>query len=246
MTGNAAMSDKRLSVLRLLAASGIAVLAAACQTDQASVHPLMPMSSAERHPIQVRQGMATLDLLPGAPGGLTAHEAADVRAFAAEWRAQARGPMVIKVPRGGATDLISRYGARAIRDELVAGGVPLRAIRQATYPASGPGHLAPVRLAFAKLEAGLPHPCGQWPTADGRAVGDEADTENQPYWDFGCAQQQDLAAQIADPEDLIHPRAEEAAYAPRRQTVIGKYVQGQSPAAQQPAQTKLSDVGGGQ
>jgi pilus assembly protein CpaD len=241
------MSDIRLSVLRLLAASGLAALAAACQTDQAAVRPFVPTSNAERHPIEVRQGVASLDLLPGAPGGLTEHEAADIRAFAAEWRQEARGPMVIKVPRGGATDLISRYGARAIRTALVAGGVPARAIREVTYRASGPGHLAPVRLAFAKLEAGLPHPCGQWPTATGRAVGDDADTENRPYWNFGCAQQQNLAAEIADPEDLIHPRAEAAAYAPRRQTVIDKYAQGQSTATAPSAgaQSKISDIGSG-
>jgi pilus assembly protein CpaD len=244
------MSEIRLSVLRLLAASGLAAMAGACQTDQsASLQPFVPISVAERHPIQVREGFAALDLLPGGgPGGLTDHEAASVRAFAADWRAEGRGPILIKVPRGGATDVTSRYGLGTIRAELAAGGVPARAIRQVSYPASGPGHLAPVRLAFARLEAGLPHPCGQWPTGNGRDVGDSNDIENRPYWNFGCATQQNLAAQVADPEDLIHPRAEEAVYAPRRQTVLEKYSQGQTTATQQPpnAQAKLSDVGSGQ
>jgi pilus assembly protein CpaD len=244
------MSEIRLSVLRLLAASGLAALAGACQTDQtASLQPFVPISVTEQHPIQVREGFASLDLLPGGgPGGLTDHEAADVRAFAADWRSEGRGPVVIKVPRGGASDITSRYGLGAIRAELAAGGVPPRAIRQVSYPASGPGHLAPVRLAYARLEAGLPHPCGQWPTADGRAVGDASDTENRPYWNFGCDQQQNLAAQIADPEDLIHPRAEEAAYAPRRQTVLDKYAQGQSTATPLApgSHSSIANIGGGQ
>ena len=32
--------------------------------------------------------------------------------------------------------------------------------------------------------------------------------ENKPYWNFGCANQQMLAAQASDPRDLVSPTAE--------------------------------------
>ena len=54
--------------------------------------------------------------------------------------------------------------------------------------------------------------CGHWPTnlAD--------DPRNLPYPNFGCAQQHNLAAQIANPADLLGPRTMDAGRrgAPRR------------------------------
>ena len=47
----------------------------------------------------------------------------------------------------------------------------------------------------------------------------------QPY-NYGCAYQQNLAATVADPEDFIRPRAEDAPSSTRRSDVLGKYRQG--------------------
>jgi len=33
--------------------------------------------------------------------------------------------------------------------------------------------------------------------------------QNKPYWNFGCATQTMVAAQTADPRDLVEPRGEE-------------------------------------
>jgi pilus assembly protein CpaD len=199
---------------------------------------------AARHPIVVREGYATLDLLPGGgPHGLTDREAADTRAFAAEWHATGRGPIVIEMPVHGAGDVLSRYALPAIKRQLAAGGAPRAAIEVTHYRAAGRHHLAPVRLTFAHLEAGLTHPCGEWPNA-----GNTGNFQNQTYENFGCDAQQNLAAMVADPEDLIRPRAETAAYAPRRQTVIGKYAQGEATAAAKPTtgQSNITTIGSSQ
>ena len=232
-------------MIGLAAALGLAGLAGGCHSDQIVTGSIPPdISVSTLHPIVVREGYATLDLLPGGgPRGLTGREAADARAFAAEWHATGRGPIIVEVPVGGASDTLSRFALPAILTQLRAGGAPRGAIQQVRYRADGPRHLAPVRLTFARLEAGLTRPCGQWPLGGG-----EGSITNEPYDNFGCAQQQNLAAMVADPEDLIRQRAETAAYAPRRQVVLDKYVQGQPTASTDPtsAQSNIASVGSSQ
>ena len=234
-----------LRALGVAAALAIAGLVGGCHHDEVVTGSIRPDISVEtRHPIVVREGYATLDLLPGGgPHGLTDREAADARAFAADWHDRGRGPIFVEMPVNGAADTLSRYALPAIRRQLVAGGAPRAAIQVTRYRAGGPGHLAPVRLRFAKLEAGLTRPCGLWPSGGG-----DGNIENVPYENFGCAQQQNLAAMVADPEDLIRPRAEGPSYAPRRQTVLDKYAQGQpTPATTQgSSQTNVTNIGNSQ
>ena len=45
---------------------------------------------------------------------------------------------------------------------------------------------------------------------------------------FGCANQRNFAAQVANPADLIGPRAMTPAPGERRDVVWGKYVKGES------------------
>jgi pilus assembly protein CpaD len=232
-------------MLGVAAALALAGLAGACHDDGMVTGSIAPdISVAARHPIVVREGFATLDLLPGGgPHGLTDREAADTRAFAAEWHAVGRGPIVVEMPVHGAADTLSRYALPAIRRQLIAGGAPRGAIEVTRYRAGGRHHLAPVRLTFARLQAGLTHPCGEWPDA-----GNAGTFQNESYENFGCDAQHNLAAMVADPEDLIRPRAETAAYAPRRQTVLDKYTQGQPTAAAPPAggQSNIASVGSAQ
>jgi pilus assembly protein CpaD len=242
------MTDLKMPGLRMIglaAALALAGLAGGCHSDEIATGSIPPdISVSALHPIVVREGYATLDLLPGGgPHGLTGREAADARAFAAEWHATGRGPIVVEVPVGGASDTLSRFAVPAIMAQLRAGGAPRGAIQQIRYRADGPRHLAPVRLTFARLEAGLTRPCGQWPTA-----GAASNVTNQPYDNFGCDQQQNLAAMVADPEDLIRQRAESPSYAARRQVVLDKYVQGQPTAATDPtsAQSNIASVGSSQ
>lgn len=63
--------------------------------------------------------------------------------------------------------------------------------------------------------------CGQWPE-------DLADNafDNKNYYNFGCSQQSNLAAQIANPTDLVSPRAQTPIDAQQRGTIIGNYRSG--------------------
>jgi pilus assembly protein CpaD len=69
--------------------------------------------------------------------------------------------------------------------------------------------------------------------------------ENQAYWNLGCSTQQNLAASVANPEDLIQPRPETPPLAGRRQNVIEKYRKGENPSGQYETKqdAQASDVG---
>ena len=65
--------------------------------------------------------------------------------------------------------------------------------------------------------------------ADDLGPADPNYTENQPYWNFGCASQRNLAAMVDNPADLVQPRGESPAYTARRSVAIDKYRKGENP-----------------
>ena len=140
-------------------------------------------------------------------GGLSPTQRAEVLAFAQNWKRDATGGVTIDRPVGGANE-------RAANDTLKEA---LSIIAQAGVPSSGigirpyhPGRRAtrPLRLNYPLMvaEAG---PCGLWPDDLGPSY-DRKHFENQQYYNFGCASQRNLAAMVADPADLVQPRAEDA------------------------------------
>ena len=95
---------------------------------------------------------------------------------------------------------------------------------ETSYDASGYGESAPVRLAFFAITAQT-GPCGEWP--EDLVVNT---MENKNYQNFGCASQANLAAQIANPMDLVQPRGMTEIDAARRSIVIKDYrLDGQPP-----------------
>jgi pilus assembly protein CpaD len=79
-----------------------------------------------------------------------------------------------------------------------------------TYQVKDPSVAAPIRLSFHKLGARVAHRCGQWPD-DLSGIAGNRGFKNENYWNFGCSTQQNLAAQVADPVDLVRPRTMERA-----------------------------------
>ncbi len=82
--------------------------------------------------------------------------------------------------------------------------------------------------------------CGNWPN-------DLTETsENDAFENFGCAHQNNIAAMVADPQDLVRPRKQAPSDAMRRSKIFDKYREGQATTAQQEAQQKvqISNVAG--
>lgn len=145
--------------------------------------------------------------------GLSANQSAALDELMARWlEAQAR-ELVITAPNAA--------GAMAgqIRDRLMVLGAPAARVRVVGFDPVGPQDNT-IRVGFVRHVA-EPIKCGQrW--------GNLAATRNNDAYDnFGCAVAANLAAQVADPEDLVRPRDMTPPDAGRRDTVFGKYRKGE-------------------
>lgn len=230
----------------LAAAVAAGLLLAACAERGDLTASLAPTDVRERHPIVLRDAPRSLDVFVGRAGApLDPRQAEDVVEFAQEYRRTGRGGLVAQVPTGTRRDAAERDALSGIRAALARGGVSPAYLSVTTYPVSDPGLASPIRLTFGSLQAQLPHSCGQW--NDDLGVSDfKRSTSNEPYWNFGCASQAMLAAQVADPVDLVRSRSEGRSDTAKRLGAIGKLREGKDPSTQYRQETPQinSTVGG--
>jgi pilus assembly protein CpaD len=202
--------------------TGLSLLAlGACATDafahgQKAVDP-PPITPAERFSIQVDPSPLELKLAVH-DAGISPPQADALRDFAGRWMQTDRAPITIKAPEHGPAQAAVYRTAAAARDFLIGQGVDPGAVRIVGYEASGDGG-APVVVGFVRYQARGPQ-CG-------RAWDDLArDYHADGYAEFGCAVTANIAAQMAEPADLLHQRDMDPPDAQRRQNVIDKYRQG--------------------
>jgi pilus assembly protein CpaD len=229
------------AALRLLAAAGLAAMLGGCyqsreaQSDYQSDYRL-------RHPITLKEGERSVEVFLGRNrGGLTPTQRADVLSFAQVWRREATSGIIVDVPKGGPNDHAAADSMREIHSIFAASGVPRNAILVRPYRSSNSA-LASIKINYSKLvaEAG---PCGQWPKNLGPGQ-DSSYTENLPYWNFGCANQRNLAAMVDNPADLVQPRGESSSYTARRSVAIDKYRKGEDPSGKYSSQYDTGKIGG--
>jgi pilus assembly protein CpaD len=203
-----------------------------------------PPDYRERHPIVLSDKSRTLDLFVGANSSrLDPRQSEDLTAFVREFQERGKGAMTAFVPVGSATPAADAHGVSVVRAALAARRVPV-AVR--SYAVADPTLAAPIRLSFAELTASVPHRCGQWP-GDLSGSGSMEGVENNQYWNFGCAYQQNIAAMVADPVDLVRPQVETRIDVIKRSNEITKLRQGMDPATKYDTQNKaaIGKVGGG-
>jgi pilus assembly protein CpaD len=209
-----------LSALR--SASALVVLAAAAVSCASPKDSLTTGGIAddyrERHPIVITQAEHSVDI-PVFPGDrrLTVGTRDTIRGFAQDYRTHATGTIEVLSPQGAANADAVPTLRKQIRHELVAGGISSPRIVDSFYPAGGAGDAAPIRLRFLATTA-VTNSCGEWP----KDLNDNA-FDNQNWYNFGCAGQNNLAAQIANPTDLVAPRAPSPIDADQRANVIKTY-----------------------
>jgi pilus assembly protein CpaD len=220
-----AIADRRAGsrlVLRAVFAAGCAVMVCGCNTDQRITGaPAVPSDYRLRHPITITEKDRTFQLFIGARrDSLTGSQRAELLAFAQSWRREATGGVIIALPVGSSNARSSAAALGEIESILAATGVPRRSIAVRNYRVSA-DTLATVRVSYPRIAAQA-GPCGLWPEDIGPSLNRDY-FENQPPWNFGCATQRNLAAMVADPTDLVQPRAETPAYTMRRTTVMEQY-----------------------
>jgi pilus assembly protein CpaD len=239
---NGSRPDRRTTAIRLLATAGCAAMLAGCVTDHAPT-PTYPMDVRQRHPISIREGVHTVELFIGSKRSeLTLDQRGDVLAFAHTWRRDAASGVIIDVPSGTSNAAAAAGALQEVRAILTGMGVPSQAIEVRPYRLEDPRTLATLRLSYPRMVASA-GPCGMWPHDIGPTI-DREHVENLEYWNFGCAAQRNLAAQVDNPADLVQPRGQTPAYTERRTVALEHYRQGLSPATvySQPNQGKITDI----
>jgi pilus assembly protein CpaD len=180
----------------------------------------------ERHPIIVSQVPSSISVRVGRGAyGLSPHQRAQVIGFLERYRASDAGnsKLVIQAPSGSANEVSSMQAVAEMRQLISDMGFSQSNIVVEAYGAGRDGS-APIRLSYLRFVAEGPQ-CGTWPTnlAD--------NPSNLDYPNLGCATQRNLAAQIANPADLIGPRSPGAGSGERRDQVWEKYIKGDSTTA---------------
>jgi pilus assembly protein CpaD len=207
----------------------MAVLGLAAILLQACGHPQddlrtggIPDDYRTRHPIQLAEVEQSVDI-PVASGdrNLPIGTQDVVSGFFAEYRTSGAGVLRIAYPSGSANAAAAQGLRRKFRQLALQSGIASSRISESTYAAAGDDNVAPVHLSFRAIKAAT-SPCGQWPEDILHSP------ENKNWENFGCASQNNLAAQIANPTDLVSPRAMTPIDAKRRTTVIELYRSGKA------------------
>jgi pilus assembly protein CpaD len=207
---------KSLAVLVVLAAS-VTGCASPAENSVAQLY-----SAEANFPIKVEPQVATLVVQVDEDGrGIAAGEEDGVRAFAEQWKSRGHGDLSITVPKGTANDVDARDAAADVAKILKSAGVDAGSIQVADYKGAANDANAPLTLSFV-ADTAVAAECGQnW--SENMAF----TPRNQPWPDFGCSTQHNLAAMVEDPRDLEHPHATDKADALRRNTVLQKYRAGE-------------------
>lgn len=197
----------------------VALLLSGCANRGHSVTVgAIPDDYRTNHPIIVAEKERVFDI-PVASGDrkLTISMRETVRGVANEYRSLASGTVRIMAPSGSANAGAASLMVREVADVLREEGVPGNRIISTLYQASSVNDAAPIRISFLAITASTSE-CGKW-SEDMLASGDE----NRNYGNFGCASQSNIAAQIANPADLLGPRGMTPIDASRRSNVIDSY-----------------------
>lgn len=194
---------------------------------------------AERHPISVHTGSVELkvELVPRM-SSLGAGQRSQIGQFLGGYKSIGAGQLAVISPRGRRNRTAASNVVGEIRQMMAAAGVPARAVGFGFYSPE-PGTVNPPVVMKYNRYFATPSACGDWSD-------DVAETsDNVPYNNFACAQQNNLAAMVANPRDLIAPRAMTPADIERRVVVYSKYIKGETTAAKRSSDEKstVADVG---
>lgn len=221
----------------VLLAAGIAGLAlAGCKADLEGdpVAGFTLVDPAQRHPIIVSQEPETMLIhVARNAQGLSPKQRAELLAFADRSRASDAGNsrLVIAAPGGSQNEVASMYAVGQIRRLLSDNGFAESAIAVEAYHDDA-SREPPIRVSYLRYVAQAPE-CNSWPSNLAY------EPQNLPYPNLGCATQRNLAANIANPADLLGPRTETNRSGERRDAVWDKYVMGESTVAKKTEDEKV-------
>ena len=208
------------ALLAVSALSAVTALAGCNSTTATSDVDLTPHDYRLRHPILISDEPEVFKIPVGMKGpALSPEIETALYNYVIDYQTSGTGGITIQPPTGSANEMAAAETGRAVHYALVNAGVPRSSITVAPYYAGDYGKPAPLQISFLKVKATTPT-CGIWPETD------PATASNPQPHNFGCASQQNLAAMVANPADLIRPRELAPANGARRAKVITDYSQG--------------------
>ena len=170
---------------------------------------------AANHPIMVEPSYQSIKLYysPADPGGISPTDQGRFDSFIASYEQHGNGAIAVSAPAGVNSRAMIGFFAQRINDM----GVPKNRIIVASHDT--PDGDQRVEINYVSYEAHTDK-CGDW--SENLAF----TADNLTPKNFGCSVQQNIAAQIADPRDLISPRPMDDSDAARRTTAIANYEAG--------------------
>jgi pilus assembly protein CpaD len=178
----------------------------------------------KKFPISVEPQMASIGVRidPGLRR-LDPAESVRVQNFADQWKEKGQGVITVSAPQGSPNQRAGEAAMHQTVTLLTKAGVPSHMISRTAYPASEMPGEPPVTLSFLSLTA-VSADCASlgWPDNLGFSP------TNVPWENFGCATQNNFAAMVSNPRDLVEPRAMGDADAMRRLKVIETYRKGEA------------------
>ncbi|TWI40257.1 CpaD family pilus assembly protein [Mesorhizobium tianshanense] len=221
-TITAAMPPVRSRIYRpaipVLAVAVAALLAGCAKRDSITVGAV-PDDYRTNHPIVIAEKNEKIDLPVGAGDrGMTRFQRETLLGFLDGYDKSAAPTLTISIPSGSANEIAATAAGRDFARLAIASGISRNRIVMTTYQSASAEASAPIRVAYVSVKAQTDR-CGRWPE-------DLLQTsENKHYADFGCSYQNNLAAQMANPADLIGPRKQSDIDAENRGEVIDVYRQ---------------------
>lgn len=194
------------------------VTLAACASTAPSDRPVTPLS---RYSLRVEPGLDRIALAVH-DGGLSANQQAALNDLVGRYLTSGVGHVRVEGPSGD--DEAAARQTWAVRSALQSAGLPAERIMVASYAAPNPR--APVLAGFETVRAVIPN-CA----AEPRAL--EGRFSNEASGGLGCAINANLAAQIADPRDIVGHRPISPADSGRAAVVFDNYRRGEPTAAPQ-------------
>ncbi len=180
----------------------------------------IPDDYRTNHPIVISERQQVVDIPVGVTDeAVTKAQHAAITGFLDFYEPSSGAVVQVLLPVGSANERAVANLSPEIFAVMTDAGVPRHKIFAVPYQANAPESAAPVRLAYTKMTAST-NDCGRWP--------DDIleNSENKHYANFGCSYQNNLAAQIANPADLLGPRKPSEIDAERRVIAIGEYREG--------------------
>jgi pilus assembly protein CpaD len=208
-------------IRKILLVALLPLALSACVGGPAGGNGPAPLTATSRFSLQVEPGVDRIALAVH-EGGVSATQEQALAELAGRFGVEGATTLRIEAPAGN--DVVANDFAFRVKAALERVGAPGHLIQVVAYEA--PDVRAPVLVGFETVRAVVPRCGAEWNNL-------ARTNRNETSSNFGCAVTANLAAQIANPRDIVAPRGMTPSDFGRRAVVYDNYRKGEATAAPQ-------------